>query len=164
MLPEDFAVIEEEAMTIKLKRASRTAYSEEITILFSDSRHMGGEEANIGKLDVHYLGDQIVGTLLIWQEHANAFPQSGIELDELINEILTEISEPIGVPSEYGIEIYYPSLAKQDFVSNYADDEPERSGDAFAVSGSEDAGEESANEGPLEDDFAKQLRSRPDEK
>lgn len=120
-------------MFIKLKRASRTAHSEEIAIQFADERHLNGDEVNIGKLDVHYLGDQIVGTLLIWQEHANAFSQagSGIEIDEVINQILTEISEPIGVPSEYGIEIYYPSLAKQDFISNYADDEPDQPQDDF---------------------------------
>jgi len=155
---------------IKLKRASRTAHSEEITIQFSDEQHLSGDEVNIGKLDVHYLGDQIVGTLLIWQEHANAFSQagSGIEIDEVINQILTEISEPIGVPSEYGIEIYYPSLAKQDFISNYADDEPDQAQDDFIeAEGEEVAGqadEQLAYEGPRDDDFAKQLRSRPDEK
>ena len=157
-------------MFIKLKRASRTAHSEEITIQFSDEQHLSGDEVNIGKLDVHYLGDQIVGTLLIWQEHANAFSQagSGIEIDEVINQILTEISEPIGVPSEYGIEIYYPSLAKQDFISNYADDEPDQAQDDFIeAEGEEVAGqadEQLAYEGPRDDDFAKQLRSRPDEK
>ncbi len=155
-------------MTIKLKRASRTPYSEEITIQFTDIRHLEGEEANIGKLDVHYLGDQIVGTLLIWQEHATAFSQAGIDIDEVINEILTEVSEPIGVPSEYGIEIYYPSLAKQDFVSNYADDEPDQPRQDLSEVGDEseleDNGEQLAYEGPLEDDFAKQLRSHPDEK
>ena len=158
-------------MFIKLKRASRTTHSEEITIQFADERHLNGDEVNIGKLDLHYLGDQIVGTLLIWQEHANAFSQagSGIEIDEVINQILTEISEPIGVPSEYGIEIYYPSLAKQDFISNYADDEPERGPqDDFVEAEVEEivrqADEQSAYEGPRDDDFAKQLRSRPDEK
>ena len=157
-------------MFIKLKRASRTAYSEEITIQFCDDQHLNGELVDIGKLDVHYLGDQIVGTLLIWQEHANAFSQSGsgINIDDVINEVLSEISEPIGVPSEYGIEIYYPSLAKHDFISNYADDEPgqprEDMSDAVDESVLEDEGEQIAYEGPLEDDFAKQLRSRPDEK
>ena len=146
-------------MFIKLKRASRTSHSEEITIQFSDERHLNGDEVNIGKLDVHYLGDQIVGTLLIWQEHFNALPQAGIEMDEVINQILTEISEPIGVPSEYGIEIYYPSLAKQDFISNYADDEPDQPQEDFV-----EAEEQLASEGPGEDDFAKQLRSRPDDK
>lgn len=157
-------------MFIKLKRASRTAHSEEIAIQFADERHLNGDEVNIGKLDVHYLGDQIVGTLLIWQEHANAFSQagSGIEIDEVINQILTEISEPIGVPSEYGIEIYYPSLAKQDFISNYADDEPDQPQDDFVEAEVEEvaghADEQLAYEGPSDDDFAKQLRSHPDEK
>ena len=157
-------------MVIKLKRASRTASSEEITVQFSDDHHLDGELVDIGKLDVHYLGDQIVGTLLIWQEHANAFSQSGsgINLDEVIDEILTEISAPIGVPSEYGIEIYYPSLAKQDFISNYADDAPDQPTEDVPASADEseleDGDEQLAYEGPLEDDFAKQLRSRPDDK
>lgn len=156
------------AILIKLKRASRTAYSEEISIQFADERHMDGDEVNIGKLDIHYLGDQIVGTLLIWQEHANAFSQSGseIDLDELINEILAEMSEPIGVPSEYGIEIYYPSLAKQGFVSNYAD-EPSQELERYSESGEselEPATENMLDEREQDDDFAKQLRSRPDDK
>jgi hypothetical protein len=156
-------------MIIKLKRASRTFHSEEITIQFSDDQHLNGDLVDIGKLDVHYLGDQIVGTLLIWQEHANAFSQtgSGIDLDEVIDEILTEMSAPIGVPSEYGIEIYYPSLAKQDFISNYADEEQEQPQQNASGGGEEpeagDADEQLVYEGPLEDDFAKQLRSRPDE-
>lgn len=152
-------------MFIKLKRASRTSHSEEMTIQFADERHMGGDEVNIGKIDVHYLGDQIVGTLLIWQEHVNAFGQAGIDLDDVISQILAEVSEPIGVPSEYGIEIYYPSLAKQDFISNYADDEPEPQQQAVAQPlegyAGDQEGEESTYEGPLEDDFAKRLRSRP---
>ena len=31
------------------------------------------EPASIGKIDLHYVEDQIVGTLLIWAEYATAF-------------------------------------------------------------------------------------------
>lgn len=148
-------------MSIRLKRISRTPYSEEITILLSDESRFGDEQMDIGKLNVHYMPDQIVGTLLIWEEHASAFSKSSDgKLDDIIHEILTEISEPIGVPSEYGIEIYYPPLAKQDFASNYVDDEDSQpEPDDTEEADEQEGGEHPANEGPLEDDFAKQLRS-----
>jgi hypothetical protein len=151
-------------MFIRLKRISRTPYSEEITILLSDEGRFGDEQMDIGKLNVHYMADQIVGTLLIWEEHAAAFAKSpGSTLDDVIHEILTEISEPIGVPSEYGIEIYYPPLAKQDFASNYVDDEdtePEAGNTAEALDQA-DGEDTPADQEPPEDDFAKQLRSHP---
>jgi hypothetical protein len=121
-------------MNIKLRRTARTPYSEEIAIFDADSRDEGGEAVNIGKLDVHYVDDQIVGTLLIWAEYATNFnrtrgAESGETMTDLIDEILGEVSEPLGVAAEYGIEVYYPRLDQHEFVANYDEDEEELEGE-----------------------------------
>jgi hypothetical protein len=78
---------------------------------------------NIGKLDVHYVEDQIVGTLLVWAEYAGRL--NADQRTDLIDEILDEVSEPLGVSAEYGIEVYYPRLEQHEFVSNYDEFEDE---------------------------------------
>lgn len=100
-------------MNIKLKRTTRTPHSEEIAIFDADNRDEEDNAVSIGKLDVHYLNNQIVGTLLIWQEYATGFNRmhgagSDVTMDTLIDDILTEVSEPMGVAAEYGIEVFYP--------------------------------------------------------
>jgi hypothetical protein len=154
-------------MNLKLKRAVRTPYSEEIAIFDGDTRDENEDAVNIGKLDVHYLADQITGTLLIWQEFADGYkrthgPGSEETLDDLIDAILTEVVEPVGVPSEYGIEIYFPSVANQAFVSNYAPDEDE---EALPSEGEEDAEAEDEyaqeDEQPRDDKYYQRLRERP---
>jgi hypothetical protein len=117
-------------MNIKLRRTARTPYSEEIAIFDADTRDEGGEATHIGKIDVHYVDDQIVGTLLIWAEFVTAFnrnrgPESEETITDLIDDILAEISEPLGVAPEYGIEVYYPRMDQHEFVANYDEDEDE---------------------------------------
>jgi hypothetical protein len=114
-------------MNLKLKRVVRTSHSEEIAVFDSDTRDENDDAVSIGKLEVHYLGDQIVGTLLIWSEFAQGYnathgPGSDETMDDLIDSILSEIAEPLGVPAEYGIEVYFPSVTNQSFFSNYAHD------------------------------------------
>jgi len=115
-------------MNLKLKLVARTSNSEAISIFDTDVNDENGSPVNIGKLDMHFVDDQIVGTLLIWQEYATGYsrthgPGSDETLDTLIDEILTEATEPLGIPSEYGIEVYYPSVTNHSFISNYAGDE-----------------------------------------
>jgi len=150
-------------MNIKLKRTTRTPYSEEITIFDADNRDAEDSAVSIGKLDVHYLDDQIVGTLLIWQEYATGFnrmhtPGSDVTIDTLIDDILTEVSEPMGVPAEYGIEVFYPSVSSQGFFSNYSDEDSEGNEGSQVMSDSDHELEESETR---QDDFAKRLQSRP---
>src|SRR4051812_46030676 len=113
-------------MNLKLRRSARTPHSEEISVFDSDMRDDNGEPLNIGKLDVHYVEDQIVGTLLIWAEYAAQFTQANnnqLTMTDLIDEILDEISEPLGVAAEYGIEVYYPRLDQHEFVANYDEED-----------------------------------------
>src|SRR5881394_2901093 len=154
---------ERSTMNIKLKTTARTANSEEIAIFDADTRDESGNAVNIGKLDAHFVDDQVVGTLLIWQEYATGFnrthgPGSDVTMDTLIDEILTQISEPLGVPGDYGIEVYYPSITNHQFVSNYADEDAETEGEDEEYSEDYDEEEEEPKD---EDEFARQLQSRP---
>ncbi len=155
-------------MNIKLKVVARTAYSEELAVFDADTKDESGNAVSIGKVDAHFVEDQIVGTLMIWQEYATGFtrthgPGSDVTLDTLIDEILTQLSEPLGVPGDYGIEVYYPSITNHQFVSNYEDDseDADEVGDA-SEEGEYEGEEDGEEEEPInDDDFARKLQSRP---
>ncbi len=159
-------------MNIKLKRAVRTPHSEEIDIIDGDLRDENDEAVSIGKLEVHYLDDQVVGTLLIWQEFAQGYNRSqgsNVVMDDLIETILSEVTEPIGVPSEYGIEIYFPSVINHSYASHYAEDDEQMEGEEDAGEGEdeeykeepEDSREEiDEEEQPRDDDFYRKLTQR----
>jgi hypothetical protein len=158
-------------MNIKLKRVVRTPHSEEIAIFDTDTRDENEAAVNIGKLEVHYLEDQVVGTLLLWQEFTRGFSAthpsgSDLTMDDVIDRILSEVTEPLGVAGEYGIEIYYPSVNSQGFVSNYAvaDDEGDydEEDEYAATEGEEYEEEEGTPEGePRDDDYFRKLQERP---
>jgi len=164
-------------MNIKLKRTTRTPYSEEISIYDIDTRDLNDQPVSIGKIDVHYVDDQVVATLLLWEEFAAGFRQSGVSetgmtLDEVIDEILTEVSDPVGVSATYAVEVYYPSFSGQGFVSNYPDEDEESedskeelSEDEYLADEEEQAetGEEeyTDEQDRKEDEFADRLRQRP---
>lgn len=144
-------------MNLKLKVTTRTPSSEEVSIFDTDTRDENGDAVNIGKMDLHYLEDQIVGTLVIWQEYAAGFGRthaagSDITLDDVIEQILTEVSEPLGLPSDYGVEIYFPSISSHQFISSYGD-EGEEGDEAEYEDGAE-------TEVVGSDEFAKQLKER----
>jgi hypothetical protein len=163
-------------MNLMLRRSTRTASSEEILIFDADNRDANGAAVNIGKIDVHYLDDQVVGTLLLWNEFITGFdqahgPEDDESLDVVIQQIMTEITDALGVPSEYGIEVYYPSVQNYQFVSSYADDEDEEEGEAVygdAYAMSEQGGlatgnlsDEDEEPDANADDFARRLQERP---
>lgn len=156
-------------MNLKLKRTTRTPYSEEISIYDMETLDANDEPVSIGKVDLHYVEDQVVGTLLIWQEFATGYRQahgSGSQetLDDLIGAVLAELTEPVGVSATYAVEVYYPPFAGQGFVSNYPD---EGEGDGSALPETDldidmqegDVYED--EEPPRGDDFADKLRQRP---
>ena len=160
-------------MNIKLKRAVRTPHSEEIDIIDGDLRDENDEAVSIGKLEVHYLDDQVVGTLLIWQEFAQGYNRSqgsNVVMDDLIETILSEVTEPIGVPSEYGIEIYFPSVINHSYASHYAEDDEQMEGEEDAGEGEDEEYKEEPKgsreeideeEQPRDDDFYRKLTQRP---
>lgn len=163
-------------MNLKLKVTARTSHSEEIAVFDADTRDENNKAVNLGKLDIHYVGDQIVGTLLIWQEYATGFNRthgagSDQNMDTLIDEILAEVSEPLGVPVEYGIEVYYPSVQNHYFISNYSDEEEAAAGEEgeewedvksaeYEPEGEEEAKPEEEEKDKDKNDFGTYLRTR----
>ena len=155
-------------MNIKMKRVVRTPSSEEIAIFDTDTRDETEAAVNIGKLEVHYLEDQVVGTLLLWQEFMRGFaatypPGSDLTMDDVIDQILSEVTDALGVPGEDGIEVYYPSVSNQGFVSNYAvaDDEDEDETEYAATEGEEFEEEGRPAGEPRDDDYFRKLQERP---
>ena len=64
--------------------------------------------STIGKLDLHYTAEGVYGTLLLWDELTR---QLGAERrEEFIYALLDEISQPMGVPTEYVVEFFAPTL------------------------------------------------------
>jgi hypothetical protein len=152
-------------MNLKLKRVVRTPHSEEIAIFDGDTRDENNQAVNIGKLEVHFLDDQMVGTLLLWQEFAQGYKAlhgAGSEetIDDLIDAILTEIAEPLGLPAEYGIEVYYPSVTNQLFISNYSGDEGEDE-EEYDDEESDDDSDEDKGAPEKDDDYYRKLLNRP---
>jgi hypothetical protein len=153
-------------MNLKLKRVVRTPYSEEIAVFDGNTRDENNQAVNIGKLEVHYLGDQIVGTLLLWQEFAQGYkamhgPGSEETIDDLIDAILSEMAEPLGLPAEYGIEVYYPSVTNQLFISNYSGDQGEDAEEYDEDEDSGEAGEDDESAPGKDDDYYRKLLNRP---
>ena len=156
-------------MNFKLKRTTRTPNSEEIAIYDPETLDEHDQPVNIGKMDVHYVDDQIVGTLLIWQEFAQGYnathgPGSDETMDDLIDAILSELAEPLGVPAEYGIEVYYPSVTNQTFISNYSDDQEEGEGGGEADQEAENEPDNNdQSRSTQDDDYYRKLTRRPGE-
>jgi hypothetical protein len=83
-------------------------------------------------------------------------------MDDVIDRILSEITEPLGVAGEYGIEIYYPSVSNQGFVSNYAVTGDEEGDEDAETEGEEYEEEQGLPEGePRDDDYFRKLQQRP---
>jgi hypothetical protein len=157
-------------MNLKLKRTTRTPYSEEISIYDMETLDANDEPVSIGKIDLHYVEDQVVGTLLIWQEFATGYRQahgSGSQetLDDLIGAVLAELTEPVGVSATYAVEVYYPSFTGQGFTSNYPDDGEDETAESVPPDADPamemEEGDDYEEEEPPRDDFADRLRQRP---
>lgn len=96
-------------MNLKLKRLVRTASSEQYALFDLDQVDDEDEmPVTIGKLDLHYTGEGVYGTLLLWDD---ATRQLGVERrKEFIYALLDEVSQPMGVPNEYVVEFFAPTL------------------------------------------------------
>ncbi|MBV7337647.1 hypothetical protein KFU94_57345 [Chloroflexi bacterium TSY] len=93
---------------MKLKRLVRTSSSEQYALFDLDQVDLDQQPITIGKLDVHYTGEGLYGTLLLWDDTSR-------ELDlgrraDFVQALLDEIAQPMGVPSEYVVEFFAPTL------------------------------------------------------
>lgn len=113
-------------MNLKLKRLVRTVSSEQYALFDLDQVDAEDEmPVTIGKLDLHYTAEGVYGTLLLWDDTTR---QLGVQRrKEFIYALLDEISQPMGVPNEYVVEFFAPTLDYYEVFHNVglAEDEDE---------------------------------------
>lgn len=104
-------------MNLKLKRLVRTASSEQYALF--DLDQLDAEDhlpLTIGKLDLHYTAEGLYGTLLLWDDTTRRFKP--VQRQEFIYALLDEISQPMGVPNEYVVEYFAPTLDQYEVFHN----------------------------------------------
>jgi len=111
-------------VNLKLKRLVRTSSSEQYALF--DLDQVDAEDQlplTIGKLDLHYTGEGVYGTILLWDETTRQLRRE--QRQEFIYALLDEISQPMGVPNEYVVEFFAPTLDQYEVFHNVGlEDEP----------------------------------------
>lgn len=110
-------------MNLKLKRLVRTPSSEQYALFDLDQADGQGVPATIGKLDLHYTAEGMYGTLLLWDAQSRRLrPQAR---HNFVHALLREIAQPMGVPNEYVVEFFAPTLDYYEVFHNVAVDDAE---------------------------------------
>lgn len=105
-------------MNLKLKRLVRTPSSEQYALFDLDQQDADDQPLTIGKLDLHYTGEGLYGTLLLWDESARQLrPRTR---RDFVHALLREVAQPMGVPNEYVVEFFAPSLDQYEVFHNVA--------------------------------------------
>lgn len=114
-------------MNLKLKRLVRTPASEQYALFDLDRLDDAGQPATIGKLDLHYTGEGMYGTLLLWDDSVRALAPA--RRRAFVRALLVDLAQPMGVPNEYVVEFFAPTLDLYEVVHNVGleddDDEPD---------------------------------------
>ena len=110
-------------MNLKLKRLVRTPSSEQYALFDLDQADAQGSPATIGKLDLHYTAEGMYGTLLLWDLSSRRL-RPAVRRD-FVHALLREIAQPMGVPNEYVIEFFAPTLDHYEGFHNAEVDKPE---------------------------------------
>lgn len=103
-------------MNLKLKRLVRTHSSEQYALFDLAQTDSENQPLTIGKLDLHYTGEGTYGTILLWDmasqrmkpERRRAFVQA----------LLGELVLPMGMPNEFVIEFFAPTLDEYEVFHN----------------------------------------------
>jgi hypothetical protein len=104
-------------VNLKLKRLVRTSSSEQYALF--DLDQVDAEDQlplTIGKLDLHYTGEGVYGTILLWDEVTRQLKPT--QRQEFIYALLDEVSQPMGVPNEYVVEFFTPTLDQYEVFHN----------------------------------------------
>jgi len=117
-------------VNLKLKRLVRTHSSEQYALFDLDQIDADGTPLTIGKLDLHYTGEGVYGTILLWDEASRQWTPS--RRRGFIHALLNDITQPMGVPNEYVIEFFAPTLEQYEVFHNVGDEEDTPGNDLFA--------------------------------
>jgi len=153
-------------VNLKLKRLVRTPSSEQYALFDLDQPDVDGAPRTIGKLDLHYTTEGMYGTLLLWDPGVRALRPRVRR--EFVHALLREISQPMGVPNEYVVEFFAPTLDQYEVFHNVEvegidrgsstasglDEEDEEDLPAVAVSGGVDMDDfDALPSDPLDDEL-----------
>ncbi len=108
-------------MNLKLKRLVRTQSSEEYALFDLDQIAADGAPMTIGKLDLHYTGEGVYGTILLWDDASRQLKPS--QRSAFIHALLEEITQPMGIPNEYVVEFFTPTLENYQVFHNVGAEE-----------------------------------------
>jgi hypothetical protein len=95
-------------MNLKLRRLVRTSASEQYAIFDLDRTDEDYDPISVGKVDLHYTDQGVYGTFLMWKDAVADLP--GDQLRLLVEVILHEVSEAMGLPSFYAVEFFTSDL------------------------------------------------------
>jgi hypothetical protein len=95
-------------MNLKLRRLVRTPASEQYAIFDLDRTDDDYNPISVGKVDLHYTDEGVYGTFLMWKGTVGDLP--GDQLRLLVEVILQEVGEAMGLPSFYAVEFFTPDL------------------------------------------------------
>jgi hypothetical protein len=103
-------------VNLKLKRLVRTPHSEQYALFDLDQPDADGAPRTIGKLDLHYTAEGMYGTLLLWDASMRTLrPRTR---RTFVHALLREIAQPMGVPNEYVVEFFAPTLDQYEVFHN----------------------------------------------
>lgn len=103
-------------VNLKLKRLVRTPSSEQYALFDLDQADTDQQPLTIGKLDLHYTGEGMYGTLLMWDESVRDM-RAQMRRD-FVHALLAELAQPMGVPNEYVVEFFTPTLDQYEVIHN----------------------------------------------
>lgn len=122
--------LQKTAVNLKLKRLVRTPSSEEYALFDLDQVTADNVPMTIGKLDLHYTGEGVYGTILLWDDASRQLTPG--QRSAFIHALLGELSQPMGIPNEYVVEFFAPTLENYKVFHNVGAEE-EVGGDAPAL-------------------------------
>ncbi len=103
-------------MNLKLKRLVRTPSSEQYALFDLDQVDADQLPMTIGKLDLHYTGEGMYGTILLWDDASRRLTSG--QRSAFIRALLDEVTQPMGVPNEYVVEFFAPTLDEYEVFHN----------------------------------------------
>ena len=103
-------------MNLKLKRLVRTNSSEQYALFDLDQVNADDQPMTIGKLDLHYTGEGVYGTILLWDNASQQLTPG--QRSGFIHALLSEVTQPMGVPNEYVVEFFAPTLDDYEVFHN----------------------------------------------
>jgi hypothetical protein len=103
-------------VNLKLKRLVRTPSSEQYALFDLDQVDIDDLPMTIGKLDLHYTGEGVYGTILLWDDASRRL--TAAQRSAFIRALLGEVTQPMGVPNEYVVEFFAPTLDEYEVFHN----------------------------------------------